>query len=168
MTLVERLEDDSAFIELAQTRPLCARIICAAFQRVDSILHNPLDPLIWQTCADEFEELTSWLGNEKPRFSEADIIQSFEENLKAGWTVDLALKYQKLQTKSVRGRPRTDRLKVLEALEYKQAHQPEPSWRQLAIRYCHCRKPDHNNEKCETLVRIRVRGLENKLRALGV
>lgn len=89
-----------------------------------------------------------------------------EAYVRAGATFSEGTELIKRATKRPRGRPATQRLSAIKALELRITN-PKMSWAILAKNFCDCGQTKHN-EACRERIRVGVRELSARLERLGV
>ena len=110
---------------------------------------------------EEARELASWFGNSKFPTYKADPHKTALELQELNWPLELIVTYISTKPKAPRGRAYSNRLVIVNALEYMEQH-PKATWQMLTNQFCQCGASNHG-EKCKQLIRTRVNGLKKTI-----
>lgn len=163
----ENIESDEGFRALRERYPLHSRLLLAFFGYADKALDaisTRGDVRSAQECVSAMGELFSWLKNVSPPLIYKELSGTWAMLVKAGVPIEQAGNILQRSAKG-RGRPVTNRLPVLQAVEQKMLN-PKLSWMRLAIMFCQC--GEKHTPQCRERIRHQAMELEKMLARLGV
>ena len=163
----DRLQHDPVFAEYCAHHPLRARILLAFCINFDAGFKASErgDIRAADQSSAAMAELVSWLSDDEPQTDEAPS-DTVARLVREGFSIEEAFNMNAKLHQRGRGRPVSNRLPALLALEQRMYSDPRPSWMRLAIRFCRCPKTNHDHP-CKERLRQQSRILENTLRRLG-
>jgi hypothetical protein len=161
------IEQDEGFRALRERYPLQARLVLGFFGYAEKALESLTacsDVPAAQNAVFAMAELWSWLKNASPPLVDKERSETFAMLVRAGVPIEDAGKTLQRATKG-RGRPVTNRLPVLQAVEQRMLN-PKLSWMRLAVMFCQCGK--RHGPRCRERIRHQAMDLEEMLTRLGV